>query len=207
MGLPATLWDNLSFSFKVGITCGAVSCTNFQTSSLHQIGSTVHFLTYLAIDEALVRDTKTDLLGPFAITNADMEALRVQKTIYLPTPIVGFFLERDLAHTEAWTCLRVAIMDAEQKVDCRPILDWPRVALTKNVGGNKFPLSLPRPTAPLVDGDPILHLHHILNGQLPRLDPALQRVQGSLIATHIGEVAMKILWDREAKAQAIKSDV
>ena len=64
MGLPETLWYDLSFVLKGGITCGAIACANWQTESLHQIRSTVHLLTYLAINVALSRDPDTDLLGP-----------------------------------------------------------------------------------------------------------------------------------------------
>ena len=95
---------------------------------------------------------------------------------------------------EVWTSIYSAILYVGQEVDCRPILYWLRVALTKNVGNYKSPLYLLRPTALLDDRDLITHRHHNLTRHLPRLDLALQRVQGSLIATQIGEVTVEILW-------------
>ena len=65
---------------------------------------------------------------------------------------------------------------------------------------------MPRLTAPLADGDVLHHRHHMLTRHLPRLDPALKRVQGLLIATHIGKVAVYMKRDREAKAQARNTD-
>ena len=41
---------------------------------------------------------------------------------------------------------------------------------------------------------------------LPCMEPALQRVQGLLIATHIGNVAVGMSRDREAKALAFQED-
>ena len=52
MGLTAPLWDDLSFMLKGDATCSAVAFSNWQTTSLYLIGSTVHVLTYLYIDTA-----------------------------------------------------------------------------------------------------------------------------------------------------------
>ena len=41
---------------------------------------------------------------------------------------------------------------------------------------------------------------------LPGLDSSLQRVQGSLIATDIGEVAVEMRRDREEKSLALQAD-
>ena len=71
------------------------------------------------------------------------------------------------------------------------------------VGDDKLPLALTRPTAPLADGYLLRQCHHMLTNHLPGLDPALLRVLGSLIATHIGKVAVEFRHDREAKEQAI----
>ena len=116
MGLPETPWDKLSFASKGGVTCGSIVCANWQTSSLHHIGSTVHVLIGLDIDASLAFDPYTDLLGLFTATNVDVEALRVSKTIYLPAPFVGFFLERDLTPMETCTHIHSAIMNAGQEV-------------------------------------------------------------------------------------------
>ena len=66
---------------------------------------------------------------------------------------------------------------------------------------------MPHPTVPLADGDLLQHRHHIIPHHLPGLEPSLQRVQGSLIATHIREVAVDVSRDREEKALAWQADV
>ena len=65
-------------------------------------------------------------------------------------------------------------------------MDWLRVALTKKVDYGNSPLAMPRPTTPLDNG----YYPQKLTRHLPILDNALQRVQWSLMATHIGEVAV-----------------
>ena len=52
----------------------------------------------------------------------------------------------------------------------------------------------------MADRELIRHRHHMLTHHLTRLDLALQRVQGSLITTHIGDFAVEMRRDREAKA-------
>ena len=53
MELLASPCDNLSFALNRGVSCGAIACAYWQTASIHQIESTVHVLTYLAIDTTL----------------------------------------------------------------------------------------------------------------------------------------------------------
>ena len=124
-------YDNLSFASKGGLTCGAGACANIKTSSLQQIDSMVHILKDLAIDADLAKDLDVDLLGPFTTVDTDVEPLRVRKTIYLPAPFVGLFLERDLTLAEACTRICGAILDRVQDVDCQTIIDWLIVALKK----------------------------------------------------------------------------
>ena len=81
IGIPASLLDNFYLASKGDVTSGDVSCTNYQTASLHQIRSMVYVLTDLNIDAALDRDPETDLLGPFIAADADMEYLCVRKII------------------------------------------------------------------------------------------------------------------------------
>ena len=99
MGMPASPWENLYFALKGDISCGACACANWQTASLNQIRATVHVCVDLAIDAELAADPDIDLLGPFTSTDVDVEPLRVRKTIYLPAPFFGIFLEQDLTPT------------------------------------------------------------------------------------------------------------
>ena len=191
MGLTASSWDDCSIVSNEYIAYGKLACSNWLMSSLHHIGAIVHVHTDLDIDVALTINPDTDLLGDFSSTNADVEPFRVPKKIYLLAPFVGIFLER-VSHTlaEAWTSLRGAIVKGVHEVDCRPIIDWLHIALTKKVNGDKFPLAMPQPTAPLADGELLWHQHHMLTHHLHGMEPTVQWVQGSLITMHIGDVAV-----------------
>ena len=108
---------------------------------------------------------------------------------------------------KTWTSLCIAIVSRVLEVNCRPKIDWLYVALTLKTGNDKSPLAMPRPTAPLEDGDLLHNMHHILTRQFPRLDPCLQRVNGLLIATHIREVTVEMRRDSEEKALDFQADI
>ena len=57
--------------------------------SLNQIRATFHILMVQAIDAALDSNPELDLLGQFAADAADVNAIQVRKTIYLPAPFLG----------------------------------------------------------------------------------------------------------------------
>ena len=74
-------WDNVTFDSKGDIACGNITCANFPSASLHQIRVTVYAPMNLAIYAVLASDPDTNLLGPFYLTEANVEPLCVRKTI------------------------------------------------------------------------------------------------------------------------------
>ena len=144
MGMPPPPWDDLSFVSKEEVTCGVVVCANWLMAKLHQIGAMVHVPMAQAIHVALSADPKTDLLGPFTTDDADVDAIHVQKTIYLPSPFTGIFLERDLALVQAWSRLCGDIFEDSATVDFCPIIGWIQVALTRKIRYYQpYPLAMP----------------------------------------------------------------
>ena len=73
--------------------------------------------------------------------------------------------------TEARTCIHGDIVDGGQEVDCRTIIYWLCITLTKNVVYDKLSLDISQSTTLLTDGDLICHCHHILTQHLPRAEP------------------------------------
>ena len=143
MGMLAPTWDDLYFVSNVKVTRGAVVCTNWLTSRLHQIGATVHVLRAQVIDAALASDLKLDLMGPFTMDDADMDAIHFRNTIYLPAPFLGIFLERDLTPFKVLSRLRGSIFNAGATVYCQHIIDWLQVALAgKSREDQPYPLSM-----------------------------------------------------------------
>ena len=106
---------------------------------------------------------------------------------------------------EDWTCIRGAIVYRGLEDYCHPILDSLCVALTHKTGNDKSPLAMPLPTITRAIGYLLWHRHHMLTRHIISIDPTLQRVQVSLTANHIGEVAVDMSRDRYSKALANKA--
>ena len=202
MGITLSPWYDISFASKGEVTCSTAGCANWITTILHHIGAVLYILASQAIYAAMASDPDMDLMGPFTAYNAYVNSILFINKIYLPLPYMGIFLERNIAPVKAWSRLQGAIVDAGAEVDCQPIIGWLRVAFMLNSGDDQpSPLAMPQPTTQLMDGNMIRHRHHILICHHPRRDPALQRVQGLLVSTHIGEVDVELRDDREDKAQ------
>ena len=77
----------------------------------------------MTIATALTDDPDTNLLGPFSSMDANVEPLRICKTVYQTAPFFGIFLERDLTPVEAWTRPCDAIVNRGLEVDCHPIIN------------------------------------------------------------------------------------
>ena len=81
MGLLVSPWDDSPFTLKEGIAYGTIACANWLIASLHQIESTVYVPTDLAIYNSLSSDLDTNLMGPFTSIDANVEPLRICKTV------------------------------------------------------------------------------------------------------------------------------
>ena len=143
-------------------------------ASPHQIGAIVHVTTGQTIYTALVTDPELYLMGTFSAQSANVDDIRVRKTIYLPTSFVGVFLERDLIPFEACIFLYGGIINAGVTVDCRPILHWIQAIITIKIGEyQSSPISIPQPTDPPGNGNLMRHRHQVITYQLPRINPTL----------------------------------
>ena len=76
------------------------------------------------------------------------------------------------------------------------------VAITQKIGAEQTCLlDLYRTTVPLINDSLLRHKHNILVRDLPGLDTSISRVQGSLIATYVGQGSVKQRQNQEEKAQ------
>ena len=184
------------------MTYGAARCANCITASLYRISTTIFVLAMEAIEADLAVDPCAELLLPLSSDNTSVNTVRINKTFYLPDHYVGMFLEQDVTPSEVWIRLRGATVNTREKVEYQPITYWIQVALTRNIGNEQpSPISIPWPTAPLVDRELLMYQHNVLVFNLPGCENSLQHAQCSLIATHISELAVKICQDQEEKAR------
>ena len=99
MWMPLSTWGDLSFALNGNVTRGAVRCANCLTVSLHHIDAALYILTPESIYTALSSDPNLYIIGPFTAEYDGVGFVCVHKTIYLPAPYMGMFLERNLSPT------------------------------------------------------------------------------------------------------------
>ena len=171
-----------------------VSIVRWIVSYLHQAPN-VYVPTAVVIDAALAAGGVT-LLGPYTSTSPNIEAVKAWYMVYVPPPFVNLLLGQTLTLVQVWMRVQGLIVDRGLEADCKPLIDWLHVALTqKGDPINPSPLKVDLLTAPFFD-DPLLsHRHNFLLRHLPGLDPSIQRVTGTQIATNIGEVSVELQRD------------
>ena len=74
------------------------------------------------------------------------------------------------------------IIDLGIEVECKPLVDWPRVSLTRRADGGRPVIGVVDVIAPVADELLMLHRHALMVRNLPGLDTSIERAMGTQIA-------------------------
>ena len=107
--------------------------------------------TELAIGEALALDPAVEMTGPHADGDKGTEEVNVRGAVYVPPSFVPLVMHGDLTPRQAWDRLGGAIIAAGKQVECQSLMDWLRVAITREGYGLASSLAISSPTAPVAD--------------------------------------------------------
>ena len=100
--------------------------------------------------------------------------------------MVGHILGWELTARQAWDRVRGAIVDLGIKVECKSLVDWLRVSLTRRADVGRPVISVADMIAPVADELLMLHRHSLMVRHLPGIDPSIDRATGTQIARNIG---------------------
>ena len=103
---------------------------------------------------------------------------------------------------QAWDQVRGAIFDLGIKEECKPLVNWLRVALTRRVGGGRPVISVSDVIAPVANEILMLYRHSLMIWHLPGLNPSIERASGMQIERKIGEISVEMRADREERKEA-----
>ena len=87
---------------------------------------------------------------------------------------------------QAWDQVRGAIIDLGIEEECKPLVDWLRVSLTRRAYGGRSVISVADVIAPVADELLMLHRHSLMVRHLPGLDLSIKCATGTQIARKIG---------------------
>ncbi len=198
MGLPASQWDNLMFASKGELRFNNHQTVLFDNDNFNQTGF-LRVPTPNLIDTELAADPHVRLLGPYVHGDADTELVRCRRTCFVPAPYVALFLAHPLSPREAWNQVRAQIVTDNREVDCQPLIDFLRAALTIDAGLDSG-VEVEVPEVPITDADLDTRRHRILQQDFPLLNPNLAAVQHTQIATHLGALVTESQTARAEKA-------
>jgi hypothetical protein len=102
------------------------------------------------LDQLLAADPALSLVGPFGNEDAGTDVVRVRQAMLVPFRYVRLLLERPLTLREAWVQVAGAIYNDGAHDACAPLLDWFRVALTRQAEGQPSRLQQEHPRVPLM---------------------------------------------------------
>ena len=91
------------------------------------------------------------MVGPFEGEEEHLEQLTPRYAVYLPQAYVPQALEQDLTPRAAWETIGAQVISDHREEACKPLLDWLRVALVRQVGSRGSVLAQEAPRAVLVD--------------------------------------------------------
>ena len=80
---------------------------------------------------------------------------------------------------QAWDRVRGAIIDLGIEVECKPLVDWLRVSLTRQADGGRPVISVADVISPVADELLMLHQNDLMVRHLPVLVPRIERATGT----------------------------
>ena len=192
VGMPAHQWSDRAFAFKGDLVEGQMPSVDWDSTYLHQINGQQRIPTQDALTQMLAGDPNLVLVGPFDNADAGTELFRTRRSMYVPPRYVTLFLETDLTPRVAYETFLAAATANNDVVDCAPLLQWLRLALTRAaIAPDVSTLILPPPTVPLADRGLIQHRWSFVTRDLPVLDPTQVQHGAHYIAASIGALAQE----------------
>jgi hypothetical protein len=165
--------DGRSFAFLGEVTQGFVSTVSLPDDSFRMI----HNVRSKTSDYIISHLDEITPLGipPPPQDDPDMTLVSTRALMYLPARYVMLFLNpAGYTIRQAWELLYPALADANDLVNCRPLVNWLRVISMSTEA--QAPAVLPGPTSatidlvvPLADGNLINHRTRLLRQVLPGL--------------------------------------
>ena len=207
MGLPVTPWDGEGFASINDLLYDQSTVVNWRTAYFNIVGNSIQIPTAQTIDDAFAANPLTERLGPFTNADAGTVTARVRHTIFLPSPYISLFLDRELTPKEAWLQLRARIVADNKSIECAPLLTWLQAVLTQTA--NQGPSLVQVTTNPSTPD--AANIHHreliqqrrgLLLSDFPNLGKVVLQAGHHAIATNINALVTDRQTERAAKVAA-----
>jgi hypothetical protein len=185
LGSP-TAFDRNGYAFFGDVTNGqSPPSIEWPANAFYQVGVSVRVCERAIIDQAFAGNPETQLLGPHDNDEAGTEVIRVRQAMLVPFRYVRILLPGPLTPREAWVQLAGAIYNDGKQEACAPLLDWLRVALTRQAAGTASRLQQAHPRVPLLLPELIQRRWQLVLNDLPALSGGATLAAGHAIASSL----------------------
>jgi hypothetical protein len=185
LGAP-TNYDNVGYAFFGDLTNNQASPSiEWPVTAFHQVGVLVRVPRREVLDQLLAADPELALLGPFGNEDAGTDVVRVRQAMLIPFRYVRLLLQCPLTPREAWVQVAGAIYNDGTQDACGPLLDWFRVALTRQGAEQPSRLQQEHPRVPLMLPALIQHRWELVLADLPALSEGATLAAGHVIASSL----------------------
>jgi hypothetical protein len=185
LGAP-TEFDNVGYAFFGDITNNqAPPSIEWPVTAFHQVAASVRVPQREVLGQLLAAGPELELLGPFGNEDAGTDVIRVRQAMLVPFRYVRLFLQRPLTPREAWVQVAGAIHNDGTQIDCEPLLDWLRVAITRQGEEMALRLQQEHPRVPLMLPTLIQRRWQLVLNDLPALSSGATMAAGHVIASSL----------------------
>lgn len=192
-GFPVTQWDNGLFATIHDVVGNQIPPTVLfpaDAFTRHATGANYRVPSAQLIDAELAADEDVEVLGPYAIGDADTELISCRNIVGIPHRYMRHFIPGPLTPRRAWEIVAADITTNGHAAACAPLLNFLRLSLTVNAAADTAsPLAREPFDVPLSDGDLIRHRTTIIQHKLPGLNQTPTMAAGQAIAASVSELA------------------
>jgi hypothetical protein len=185
LGAP-TEFDNVGYAFFGDLTNNqAPPSIEWPVTAFHQVAASVRVPQREFLDQQLAAGPELELLGPFGNEDAGTDVVRVRQAMLVPFRYVRLFLQRPLTPREAWVQVAGAIFNDGLQVTCGPLIDWLRVALTRQGEDMASRLQQDHPRVPLMLPALVQRRWQLVVTDLPAMSSGATMAAGHVIASSL----------------------
>jgi hypothetical protein len=143
-------FDDIAYAFLGDVRNGQAPHTVVWDDAYFARNAAVQVPTAANMDQLLAAGPAAELVGPFAAGDPDTEPLIVRNSVFVPNRYMTMLLDDAMTPRQAWDRIRGAVVTDGLEVECAPLLDWLRIALTRRVANQGSTLAQAPPAAQII---------------------------------------------------------
>ena len=132
---PAQPWDDRVFAISGDVTYQQVAIVPWSDNHFSRVQGETRVLTTQALNQHWAGNPLDPLVGPHADDEPNTELVYTRHCMYVPHKYTPLVIGVSLTPREAWERLHAAISADGKEQECKPLLDFVKVCVTREAAG------------------------------------------------------------------------